>query len=75
MAVVAVGQGGLTVDGKRMPIEIGDGQPLTPGMVVFLKGGEYETFIGDRKEQCMIVPQSAIVGVEIDAAGNPIMLD
>jgi len=64
LTVVSVGQGGLTVDGRRMPIEVSDGVPLKSGDVVFLKQGEYETF-EHQKVQHLIVPQSALIGIEL----------
>ena len=70
-AVVAVGQGGLTVEGKRMPIEIADGQKLLPDMLVFIRPGDYEQY-DDEDEPRLVIPQSAIIGVEVDEDDNPI---
>lgn len=65
MEVVAVGPGGLTVEGKRMPIEVEAGVSLQPGMRIFMKGGEYEQYEGEDKLQHLVIPQSAIIGIEI----------
>jgi co-chaperonin GroES (HSP10) len=70
-AVVAVGQGGLTVEGKRMPIEIADGQPLLPDMLIFVRPGDYEQY-EDGKEARLVVPQSSIIGVEVDDNDQPL---
>ncbi len=67
--VEAVGPGGLTIDGKRMPIEHQVGQPMMPGDVVYLRGGEYETY-EYKGEPYFIVPQSAILGVELAEEGT-----
>jgi co-chaperonin GroES (HSP10) len=63
--VVAVGPGGLTVNGGRMPIEVIPGVPLAPGHVVLVRGSEYEGF-KDGNTVMWIVPQAAILGVEVE---------
>lgn len=64
MVVVAVGPGGFAYSGARAPIEVEAGVPLEPGMIVFVRGGEYDNYM-DGDVQHMLIPQSSIVGVEI----------
>lgn len=63
--VVAVGPGGLTVNGGRMPIEVVPGTPLEPGHVIMVRGGEYEGFLYQGVHH-MMVPQAMILGVEVE---------
>lgn len=57
--VTAIGPGPLTSSGVRAPIE-----GIKVGDAVFIRGGEYEQFEHDGDEY-LIVPQSAIIGVEV----------
>jgi len=63
--VVAVGPGGLTVNGGRMPIEVVPGVPLEAGHVIMVRGGEYDGFVYGGVPHTL-VPQSAILGVEVE---------
>jgi len=77
-AVTAVGPGGFTPAGTRAPIELDVGQPIVPGMLVFVRPGDYEMFDSDPNSPGdeslrMVIPQSAIIGVEVDDNDQPLM--